>query len=372
MGESRQIDLRGLRICFIAGTLGSGGAERQLYYVLRSLIEHDARPSVLTFGQGERWEKPIADLGVTVKNIHSSGGRLGRFVELLAVTRRLRPQIVQAQHFYTNLYAAFVGFFERCPSIGAVRGSGLAELTQLSPLLARASMVLPSLILCNSHAAMSNLVSRGFRGESMTVLTNVVDITRFSGVVKTYGRSGLRILGLGRLVYEKRFDRFLRIVAALRENGLDVCGLIVGSGESFANLSSLRDELGLAEYVKFSPSCSNITPHLQWADVLLSTSDHEGTPNVVMEAAASGLPVVSSSVGDVGRVVDDQVSGFLFRPDCEGAAVQALRKIAEDCHLRKYLGENGRTKMASERAPGCLAAQLSNIYGRLLCLPIRE
>ena len=54
-------DLAGLRICFVAGTLGQGGAERQLYYILRALTQAGAQPYVLCLTRGELWEKRIRE-----------------------------------------------------------------------------------------------------------------------------------------------------------------------------------------------------------------------------------------------------------------------------------------------------------------------
>ena len=59
--------LAGLRVTLLAGTLGQGGAERQLYYAATTLVRAGAQPRVLTLGRGEFWEGPLRDLGVPVE-----------------------------------------------------------------------------------------------------------------------------------------------------------------------------------------------------------------------------------------------------------------------------------------------------------------
>ncbi len=90
------------RILFIAGTLGQGGAEKQLWYLLRMLREAGADPHLLCLTSGEFWEEPIRSLGVPVIGVGgppNRGGRLGRLGRIIAAIRRIRPTVIQSQHF---------------------------------------------------------------------------------------------------------------------------------------------------------------------------------------------------------------------------------------------------------------------------------
>src|SRR5437867_9101972 len=98
--------LRGSKICFIAGTLGQGGAERQLFYVVRMLARLGAEVRVLCLTEREFWEKKIIAAGVAVTYVGRSKSRLLRLARMAAALRRFRPDVVQSQHFYTNLYSA--------------------------------------------------------------------------------------------------------------------------------------------------------------------------------------------------------------------------------------------------------------------------
>src|SRR4051812_48283567 len=68
--------LRGIRVCFLAGTLGQGGAERQLYYILKTLKESGAEVTLLSLTRGEHWEAVIGGLGVPVKFVGEPASRL--------------------------------------------------------------------------------------------------------------------------------------------------------------------------------------------------------------------------------------------------------------------------------------------------------
>jgi glycosyltransferase involved in cell wall biosynthesis len=357
--------LRGLRICFIAGTLGRGGAERQLYYILKTLSACQAEPLVICLTSGEAWEEPIKELGVSVVSIDRSCSRARRAFKIALLARRFRPQIIQAQHFYANPYAALAGRLLRVRSVGAVRSSGAAELAANGPLLRHMASRWPDRLLCNSEAARQHLAAAGVVGNKLAVLPNVVD-TSFFPAVQHSRHEPTRILGIGRLTEEKRFDRFLRIISQVAASGLAVSAHIVGNGPLRCDLEKQAGTLGLREHVTFHGEQPDAAPYYSNADVFLLTSDYEGSPNVVMEAAASGLPVVASRVGDVERLVDHGLSGFLFQPQDETTAAESLTQLARDVELRRRMGTEARKKMESERSLTTLAPLLEQIYEPLL------
>src|ERR1700710_1521929 len=117
-------NLAGLDITFLAGTLGQGGAERQLYYILKTLRGCGLRPSLLTLSGPEFWEARIAELGVSIERIEPTSSRMARLIRIVFALRRHKPTICQSQHFYTNAYAAFAARLVGCHEIGAMRNNG--------------------------------------------------------------------------------------------------------------------------------------------------------------------------------------------------------------------------------------------------------
>src|SRR5690349_3638327 len=83
-----QIDLAGLKACFVAGTLGQGGAERQLYYILKALRHAGADVRVLCLDRNEFWESQIVEMGVSVDWVGGSGSKFGRLTRILSELRK--------------------------------------------------------------------------------------------------------------------------------------------------------------------------------------------------------------------------------------------------------------------------------------------
>src|SRR5436190_21787367 len=110
-------------VCFLAGTLDRGGAEQQLFYMLKALRASGAHPRLLCLQDGGFWEKRIQELGVSVTWVGKERSRLTR---LLCITRELGkspPDLFQSQHFYTNVYGGAAARMKRIPAIGAMRNN---------------------------------------------------------------------------------------------------------------------------------------------------------------------------------------------------------------------------------------------------------
>jgi hypothetical protein len=110
-------------VAFIIGQLGLGGAEKQLYLLLREITRSGKRAIVLTLNPDRKdyWEQPIRDLGVPVIGI-PRGNRFFRAFRIAHELRRARVAIVQSWVFHANAYASLAGRLARVPvRIGAVR-----------------------------------------------------------------------------------------------------------------------------------------------------------------------------------------------------------------------------------------------------------
>ena len=93
-------DFSKLNVCFLAGTLEHGGAERQLYYMLQTLRQSGMAPRLLCLDRGEFWERRIQSLGVPMTWVGQRPSRLARLVRVLSELRAAAPDLVQSQHFF--------------------------------------------------------------------------------------------------------------------------------------------------------------------------------------------------------------------------------------------------------------------------------
>jgi glycosyltransferase involved in cell wall biosynthesis len=163
------------------------------------------------------------------------------------------------------------------------------------------------------------------------------------------------------LVGEKRFDHFISVLAHVRKNSTrPVHATIVGPSDSGRDLQRQLQQqaagLGLGpEALEFRGAVSNLAPVYQEADLCVLTSNFEGTPNVLMEAMARGLPVVAIRVGGVPDLVREGETGFTVEPDCENALGATLLRLVRDDGLRRAMWRQGRAyieeRYSSNRLP---------------------
>ena len=361
------VDLAKLKICFIAGCLGQGGAERQLYYMLRSLRSLGVEPKLLSLTNGEYWEEKIQQLGVPVTWVGQRRSRLWRLARIVAVLRKFKPDIIQSQHFFANLYAVGAARILRIAEIGAIRSDVTTEVRANGPVLGRLCVRAPHVLAANSRRAIRTAVELGVPNSRLRYLPNAVDNDRFTPLPNANPNGNdapLRLLCVGRLVTLKRVDVFLQAVARLQStltNG--VKANIVGDGPERSNLESQSVKLGLLpETVVFRGAVSDVAAVYRNADILVLTSDWEGTPNVLLEAMACGLPVVATRVGGVPDVVQEGVTGSLVDAGDIDALVNRLTALSNSPAMRAELGRRARQYILANHSLDQLPNSLQSLY----------
>jgi glycosyltransferase involved in cell wall biosynthesis len=362
------VDLARLHVSFLAGTLGQGGAERQLYYILRTLRDRGAKVRLLSLSRGEFWEERIRALGIPVVWVGQSSARFVRLFRVLAALRDDPPDVLQSQHFYTNLYAAAAARWLGVPSVGAMRNR-LAWDMQNVGRLGGLALRFPELVAANSLTAIDEAEALGVASDQVHYLPNVVDTDRFSPAGSGGSDEGrVTLAAVGRLARQKRFDRFLDVVAGLRgQTDVPVRAEIVGDGPQRSRLERYADRLDLRpDGVVFRGRVPDAVPVYRESDVLLLTSDWEGTPNVVLEAMACGLPVVAARVGNVPRVIEDGRTGFLVAPEDVAGMIDVTRRLVHDPHLRRRVGVQARAYVLEHHALTRLPAYLVDLYDKVL------
>jgi len=359
--------LHGLKVCFVAGTLGRGGAERQLFHIATALVANGAGVHVLSLTAGEPWEQRLVDRGISVDCVGARPNRALRLAHISGAVRRHRPDIVQSVHFFTNLYVTGAARVGGAREIGAIRNDVLSEIRSSGAVLGRLSLRMPRLIAANSRAAIARATELGVPEARLHLLQNVIDTDDFTPAAGRHDE-GLTILSVGRCVPQKRFDRFLSILSRLRRaTDLPVKGIVIGSGPLEPQLARQAHELNLLpDGVEFRSAVDDMPSVYREADVFVLTSDFEGTPNVVLEAMATGLPVVATRVGGVPELVVQDQTGCIFAPNDEGRAVEFLRTLAEDRGARDSMGRRARERALDSHSLARLPGILEALYSRVL------
>jgi glycosyltransferase involved in cell wall biosynthesis len=360
--------MTGLRVAFVAGTLGQGGAETQLVRMTEGLQAAGVSVRVFSLTRGEYYEASLRRIGVVPTWTGAVHLPPVRAAVLIAHMLPFQPHVVQAAHFFANLYAAGAAAACRAASIGAMRSDLAFERASVGRWTARL-LTTPGDLIVNSWSARNQAEAAGRPAERVHLVPNALPLPVPGATVPDaalpLGPGPIAIV-VGSLSAVKRVDRFLRGLSAARRAGSDVRGLVVGNGPERGALEALARQLGLGPCdVHFAGAQADIAPWLRQAAFLVLSSEYEGCPNAVLEAMQAGRPVLATPVGDVPRLVVDGQTGFLAPPDDASALGSLMARLAGDAGLREKMGAAAGRIARGYEGTERLGEQLLAIYSRI-------
>ncbi len=182
-----------------------------------------------------------------------------------------------------------------------------------------------------------------------------VDLDTFRAGEPTATAGPATVLAVGRLVPKKGLRYLVEAIAALQSRGFDLRCVIVGEGPERAPLERLIETLGLRDVVRLAGARSReeLIEIYQQATVfalpctVLEDGDRDGVPNVLLEAMAVGLPVVSCAVAGVPELVESGDNGLLVAERNTIELAAAIELLLNDRGLRSRLGAQGRRTVAA-------------------------
>ncbi len=181
----------------------------------------------------------------------------------------------------------------------------------------------------------------------------------------TDGTEPFTVACVGRLVAEKGQPILVDALELLKERDLPVRVVFVGDGPARAALEANVARRGLD--VEFTGPVGHdvVQAHLAAADAFCLPSFAEGVPVVLMEAMASGLPVVTTRIAGIQELVEDGVSGFVVAPGRADLLADAIAELVKNPEQAQAMGRAGRTKVCAEFDVRRAAVQLADVFSRM-------
>jgi len=205
------------------------------------------------------------------------------------------------------------------------------------------------------------------------VLSNGVDINRFSPEnyseelrSKLCSNDERMIFHVGRITKEKGVDVLLKAARALKLEGLRFKLVIGGKGPVLDDLKAMSRNLGISDSVVFAGFISDedLPKYYATADVFATASIVETQGIVMLEAMASGTPVVGAQAGAIPELVRDDINGFVFKPTDHKQAAEKLINVIGNESLRKELS-SGAIKSVRDHSLEKVCDKVESIYNEL-------
>jgi glycosyltransferase involved in cell wall biosynthesis len=253
--------------------------------------------------------------------------------------------------------------------------SNISDLHR-SPLRRRLLVDTLDRVLAINREIGTELEGLGFPPEQIAYVPNGIDVHEFAPAPappdRYRQRLGLPVDGpamvyVGRLRPSKNLSPLLESLALLRDQFPTLYLVVVGAGEVRPYLEALVETLGLGGRAFFVGAVSDVRPYLHASDVFVRSSLKEGLSNAMLEAMATGLPVVATTVGGALDLIQPGENGLLLPTDPTPEQIaRTLRPLIGDPGLRQAMGRSARRTVVECCAFEVVGTRMLSLYEALL------
>jgi glycosyltransferase involved in cell wall biosynthesis len=345
-----------MKILILQDQLRVGGTEKQSIFLARTFRDRGHEASILTFRPGGHLADSRHLEGVAVETLQPFNSGISFWAPgLMRRIQGIKPDIILCMGRSANCYAGFIQKnFPGIPVVGTLRTGKM-----LFPLH-HWSMGIVQAVLVNSNWWKRRLLERDFPENRIHVVHNALLLDR-SGQEQDSARMAKRrefgvedrtciFLNVATFRPGKRHIELLKIFAKLRERhpALPWRLWLVGDGKEYQRCKNWAAKKGLGTRIRFFHFQHDPLPFYAAADVAVSVSREDSLPNFLIEAQATGLPVVAYDCRGVSETCDPGKTGQIFNPGDEEGMLETLFGFAENPLLRSSFAA-GAPEFARER-----------------------
>jgi glycosyltransferase involved in cell wall biosynthesis len=367
---------RKIKVLLVTDEMEVGGSQRQIMRIATGLPRTSFEPAVAYFRNPSHLVDELERAGVRTHHVPKRR-RIDPvfFLRLVGLLRRERYDVIHCFSFTAELWGALAHALVRRNALPALVSSIRGTFESYTPWqwrLKRWVTRRSCRVVANSCAG-AEFARRqmGLPSGAGVVIYNGVDVPALD--VDRVARARLRaalgigaqtVVGLfvGRFVTEKNLPLLVRAAARLARERVDFVLLLVGDGPLRAEVERDLDLLGARQSVHLLGMRSDVMQLMAVSDFFVLSSTEEGLSNVILEAMAAGRPVIASAVGGNPELVEDGVTGMLFRSGDEEGLVRCMRALSVDAALRERLGGQGRRRAVERFATATMVGAVQSLY----------
>lgn len=354
-----------------------GGLENGVVNILNGLADDGARHVVVALTEATAFAERLPD-AVAVHSVGKKPGKdFGAYLRLYRLLRQLRPQVVHTRNFGT-IDCSLVAFLARVPvRLHSEHGWDVFDpdgtKRKYRWMRRVMSRFIHRFVTVSDDLAGWLVHTVGIARGKVERLYNGVDTGRFrpaddSGrdlLPARLRRDGVVVIGsVTRFSAIKDpmnlVNAFQRL--ARRDSAAPAVLVMIGGGELHSEAQAALAEAGLAESVWLPGARDDVPALMQIMDVFALGSLREGISNTILEAMASGLPIVASDTGGNRELVADGENGLLVPPGDDRALAEALEHYVGDSTMRRRHGAESRRRAAEEFSLSVMVDRYRALY----------
>lgn len=286
--------------------------------------------------------------------------------DYLKVFKKNKPDIVLTYTIKPNIYGGIISSILKVPYIATITGLG-SSLNKESIMkkvmirLYRVGLKKAKTIFVQNESNMIFLISNGFNQEQLLLVPGSgVNLREFELTPYPNSNVPLRFLFIGRIMKEKGVHELLEAAKELRMKGYNAEFHLAGFLDDRFDFSTTD----IPENVKFLGAVNDVKSKIETAHAVILPSYHEGMSNALLEAAASGRPLIASNIPGCNEIIDEPCNGYLFKVGSANSIVEKVEKfILLSYEEKQKMGYASREKVTKEFDRDKI---ITNYYNKIL------
>lgn len=323
--------------------------------------------------------KRLQEEGFTVETIGRRNGLDWRCpLRLSARLRHHHVDLIQAHQYTPFFYAMMARLrYRRPPVVFTEHGRHFPDFPRPKRKVANRLLMerRDRVIAVGPSVKVALMEYEGIPDRRIDVILNGIDTDRFTPSTET--RADVRaelgiesddylVMMVARLDPIKDHFTAIRACTQAAKTVSNLKLLLVGDGPEREAIEKYITQEGLSHLVQLLGTRSDVPRLLSAADTLLLTSVSEGIPLTIIEAMATGLPVVSTKVGSIAEVIANGSTGFLAEARDHSALAERLIQLGRSAALRIAMGDQGRARAVAEFSESQMAERYASLFDELL------
>lgn len=358
-----------IKVMHLMLSLEIGGMENGVVNILRHIRKDIFKNYVCCLERIGALAERIKGCNVSINNMSKKPGfSLSLILKLAKLLRREKIDILHTHCWATLVYGFAAAKIARTPIvIHGEHGIFNLDYTRRRKLY---TMIINNIdqILTVSESLKTEIISTiKISNSNVRSIINGVDTDKFSPgdsetIKKKFGfqKTDIIIGSVGRLEKIKNYNALIKCIAMFDEPSIK--GLLIGDGPARSELEGLVKDLGIEDRFFFLGKRTDVNKGMLIFDVFVSSSLSEGLSNTILEAMASGIPVVATNVGGNPEIVYEGETGYLVNPNNLEAMKSALERLINDKKFSKSIGQKARELVVRECSLHKMVSEYEDVY----------
>ena len=297
---------------------------------------------------------------------------------LLQICQERNVSIWHGHDYKTDALGLLLKQFHPMQLVTTVHGWGVRSWkTPIYHAIDRASLRRHDRVICVSEDLLNQCLDAGVPVDRCSEIENAIDLTAYESLPDAdHARrefnipDGVPVIGaVGRLSSEKAFEVLIQAVDQLIESGTDAMLVIAGDGPERQSLEQLIQKTGRTDRIRLLGHVSDPRSLFAAMNAFVMTSRSEGLPNVLLESLACHVPVITTPVGGIPRVVTPDHDALFIPVDDPDALTVVLSRLLNNDSLQQQLARNGHDTVTQRYSFEVRMSKVAAVYNELLNRP---